>query len=144
MIGHLGTVRRLVRGGAALGLALLLVLASGWAIGGSWSPEGLTLCALELGSFPQLVEQMCRDRKYEFQLLPPGIDNMLAHVDKVLLLHGTNGKWHSMIDMILASGVPLSTYDLTPAPMAAASLPKEPQRKLPNSRALRPNTYARH
>ena len=82
-------------------------------------PEGLTLCALELGSFPQLVEQMCRDRKYEFQLLPAGIDNMLAHVDKVLLLHGTNGKWHSMIDMILASGVPLSTYDLTPAPMVS-------------------------
>ena len=31
---------------AALGLALLLVLASGWAMGGGWSPEGLSLCLI--------------------------------------------------------------------------------------------------
>lgn len=34
---------------AALGVALLLVLASGWAIGGGWQPEGLILCSFYAG-----------------------------------------------------------------------------------------------
>jgi hypothetical protein len=80
-------------------------------------PETITLCALDIGTFPNMVRDMCADWKFNFELMPPGITEMISQVDRVLLFHGNNGKWHAIIDTILESGVPLTTEDLSASPL---------------------------